>query len=450
MTTLNYFYLTSGIFFFLLGYYVFLKDPKRRVNLIFFLFSLAATLWYEGSFLKGFLYPNLSLEQREQLLLAGNWKILVAEDIGWLGISYLSPLFLHLVILITKQRAVFQKKISIILIYLLPTLVNIWILIYDFYFDLQLHKIVKIAEIFQHFFVDILFSLYFVFFLILGLIFLIKRYTKLKSYQERTQARYFIIGALIPGIIGAIFLLLSIIKINIYYVSWLLGPFFTLGYLFVSLGVLRHGLFIDYREILETIFKRLAELVIVTDKEGLILLTNEITLAKLNFKEEEISSQNISNFFKTKEAWPSLKEKLKKQGEALEEKLVFLTKEKEEIPFLTSISQAKEGIILVGRDIKELLSYQEKLKEEVEKRTKELKEAKTILEVKVKARTKELQELADSLEEQVKQRTKELQKRVEELERFHRLTVGRERRMIELKKEIEDLKKHLMMRKEKI
>jgi len=70
--------------------------------------------------------------------------------------------------------------------------------------------------------------------------------------------------------------------------------------------------------------------------------------------------------------------------------------------------------------------------------------------VKVKARTKELQELADSLEEQVKQRTKELQKRVEELERFHRLTVGRERRMIELKKEIEDLKKHLMMRKEKI
>jgi len=187
----------------------------------------------------------------------------------------------------------------------------------------------------------------------------------------------------------------------------------------------------------------LAELVIVTDKEGLILLTNEITLAKLNFKEEEISNQNISNFFKTKEAWLSLKEKLKKQGEALEEKLVFLTKEKEEIPFLASISQTKEGVILVGRDIKELLSYQEKLKEEVERRTKELKEAKTILEVKVKARTKELQELADSLEEQVKQRTKELQKRVEELERFHKLTLGREMKMIELKREIERLRREL-------
>jgi len=45
------------------------------------------------------------------------------------------------------------------------------------------------------------------------------------------------------------------------------------------------------------------------------------------------------------------------------------------------------------------------------------------------------------LEEQVKERTKELQEKVEELERFHRLAVGRELKMIELKKEIEKLKK---------
>ena len=83
--------------------------------------------------------------------------------------------------------------------------------------------------------------------------------------------------------------------------------------------------------------------------------------------------------------------------------------------------------------------------------------ARTSLEIKVKARTKELEELTLSLEEQVKARTKELekgkeelQKRVEELERFHRLTVGRERRMIELKKEIDDLKKQLKTKKGEI
>jgi methyl-accepting chemotaxis protein len=69
-----------------------------------------------------------------------------------------------------------------------------------------------------------------------------------------------------------------------------------------------------------------------------------------------------------------------------------------------------------------------------------LEEAKTALEIKVVARTKELKELAESLEDQVKERTKELQLRIEELEKFRELTIGRELKMIELKKEIEKLK----------
>jgi len=66
----------------------------------------------------------------------------------------------------------------------------------------------------------------------------------------------------------------------------------------------------------------------------------------------------------------------------------------------------------------------------------ELEESKNVLEVRVKARTRELQELNKNLEGKVRERTKELQKRLDELERFHRLTVGRELKMIELKKEL--------------
>ncbi len=82
-----------------------------------------------------------------------------------------------------------------------------------------------------------------------------------------------------------------------------------------------------------------------------------------------------------------------------------------------------------------------KMTENLRKSQSALEEAKAVLEIKVQARTKELRELADSLEEKVKQRTKELQKRVDDLERFHRLTVGRELKMIELKKEIKKLRK---------
>ncbi|MBI2578062.1 MAG: PAS domain-containing protein [Candidatus Wildermuthbacteria bacterium] len=53
-----------------------------------------------------------------------------------------------------------------------------------------------------------------------------------------------------------------------------------------------------------------------------------------------------------------------------------------------------------------------------------------------------LQRAQMTLQEQVERRTKELREKVEELEQFHRLTVGREMKMVELKKELEQLKEH--------
>jgi len=52
----------------------------------------------------------------------------------------------------------------------------------------------------------------------------------------------------------------------------------------------------------------------------------------------------------------------------------------------------------------------------------------------------EIKNLQENLEKKVEERTKELQKRVEELERFNKLTIGRELKMVELKKEIKKLK----------
>jgi methyl-accepting chemotaxis protein len=78
-----------------------------------------------------------------------------------------------------------------------------------------------------------------------------------------------------------------------------------------------------------------------------------------------------------------------------------------------------------------------------------LEEAKASLEIKVEARTKELKELAESLDVKVKERTKELQEKMEELERFQRIAIGREQRMIELKEEIKKLKEELEKLKNK-
>ena len=68
-------------------------------------------------------------------------------------------------------------------------------------------------------------------------------------------------------------------------------------------------------------------------------------------------------------------------------------------------------------------------------------DAKMVLEIKVKARTEELEELAEGLEEKVSERTKELKEKIDEMEKFQKFTIGRELKMMELKKDLKQLKK---------
>jgi len=152
----------------------------------------------------------------------------------------------------------------------------------------------------------------------------------------------------------------------------------------------------------------------------------------------------------------------------------FEIKNKKEIPVALTILPLLEKKKLIGglaifvdtRQLQGLLESLNRAKSELEKRVKErtkelekrtleleeakedIEESKDILEVKVKARTEELQELNRTLEGKVKQRTKELQERVDELNRWYKLTVGRELRMVELKREMEGLKEEIREVKE--
>ncbi|MCX6789632.1 MAG: HAMP domain-containing protein [Candidatus Gribaldobacteria bacterium] len=106
---------------------------------------------------------------------------------------------------------------------------------------------------------------------------------------------------------------------------------------------------------------------------------------------------------------------------------------------LEIIGQGNLGHIIkikTGDEVEDLADSFNRMSSDLKRSRTALEESKDILEIKVTARTKELNELNKNLEGKVEERTKELQKRLDELERFHRLTVGRELKMIELKKEL--------------
>lgn len=126
------------------------------------------------------------------------------------------------------------------------------------------------------------------------------------------------------------------------------------------------------------------------------------------YKETEIVGQDLDRLFVNKNFAKALLEQITKEGKTNGKEAILLTKDKKEIPVNISAMQRKDeegtfiGYFLSIIDISEIKKNQNKL-----------------------------------------------EKKIEELERFRKFTIGRELRMVELKKESKKLKEELEKYKQK-
>jgi len=127
----------------------------------------------------------------------------------------------------------------------------------------------------------------------------------------------------------------------------------------------------------------------------------------------DIIGEPLENIFLEKKEIESLTEETYKKEKPQTRELTLVSKGKKEIPVNVSVAARKDaegnfiGYFLALSDITEIKKFREKL------------------------------------EEKVRGRTEELREKIEELERFQKMTMGRELKMVELKEEIEKLKKEL-------
>ncbi|KPJ56584.1 hypothetical protein AMJ49_04525 [Parcubacteria bacterium DG_74_2] len=386
----------GGIASLSIGSYVLLKDSRSLLNQLFFLMNLMLGI---GGIGFGFSIITATINLEVALFMM---------KIAWSGVFGAAPFLFHMCWVITKNQKIFKR------IFYLPLILSIFCIFTSCPFFFKGGAFMIDITFFRIYF--LLYSLPLMFW---GIILLIKRYSKTNIIREKNLIKYFLAGASI-GIFGSFFtsispILFGIINVLSRSIAW---TFLGIGNLVIGLGILRYKIFIDFREILDTIFKTLVDLVIITDNKGIIGLVNQVALDKLKYKEQDLIGKDMQDIIKNgKERWQDVFQKLKQKDIISGQEIHFLTKGNKEIPFLLDASLIKvkgktTGIINIGKEVADMVSYREELESEVEKRTKEIQE------------------------------------RVDELERFYKLTVGRELRMVELKQEIKKLKERLEKEKE--
>ncbi|MEW6558342.1 MAG: PAS domain S-box protein [Elusimicrobiota bacterium] len=257
---------------------------------------------------------------------------------------------------------------------------------------------------------------------------------KTKNLYEKKQAKIIFTTALIGLILGSISDVL-LPEFEIFYIP----PIATILVLIFAGGIayaITKYKFLTITPALATedILSTMLDSLFIVDKEGKMIEVNQETLNLLGYKKQDLLGKPAGMLFAEELLFKGTKwEKLLKEGWVRDYEMDYKTKTGEKIPvsFSGSVMKDKQGeisgIVGIARDMREINRLMQKEKElaEAEKRRAEGLDA--------------LNQQLNAAYQQLAAKDQALRSKIGELEIFNKLMIGRELKMIELKKEINSL-----------
>ncbi|MFC1629989.1 histidine kinase N-terminal 7TM domain-containing protein [Patescibacteria group bacterium] len=278
-----------------------------------------------------------------------------------------------------------------------------------------------------------------------------KFYTKTRDEVMKKQALLIFVAISIPVFFGVLSrIVVPILQIDDRGFSGILFSFSSLILIFpLAYAILKYRLFspITPEATAEVIISTMKDILIITNEKLEIEFVNPFALHILGYRQGEITGKPVSVLFSSKDWKKTIKStisKIKEGEEVMNVEVDVMDKNKKLIPISLSADRLEAGgktligIVIVAKDIRET----KKLVEELEKKSEEL--ALKIKDLEVVGTTTEKTRLATlNILEDVEEARADLQGRVDDLEKFNKLAVGRELKMIDLKEEIKRLKESL-------
>lgn len=392
---------------FSLGLYLLYENWKSSLNRILVLIFFTFVFWALG---------EVGMRLASSAEKARFWQNF--SGFGWL---FIGSLFLHFMLIYSNKKKILANRLTYLVLYV-PIAAF-------FYLVWNTNLIFQGVERFRLGYYDIpgkgfLFLVgYLEIFLFLALYLGWQVYKKSSRMQEKRQAKCIFIGSMLPIIGGSITdIILPMGGIPIIGLAATFNSILAVAIVYAIQKYRFMG--ITPQLAAEKIIASMLDSLVVANPDGTIIMVNKATKDLLGYKGEEVVGRPLEIVC---EEGKKGSEKLLRE-QALENlRTKYITKDKKPISVNLSSSEVRNrygdliGKVIVAKDMRE-----------VENLIVELERARNNLEEKVKEKTRELEESRN-----------ELMLRLEELERWRRITVEREEKMIQLKRQVEELQEKL-------